>query len=80
MSAAARKFDPANDQHYAMSEDSQMVLRQLMDAHHALAVLYQMNPEADVPSNHHLGAVFSSFAFLMEAVLNDRMVFRPRVK
>lgn len=80
MSAAARKFDPANDQHYALSETSQMVLRQASDAMHGMAVLYQQNPEADVPSNHYVGAIFDSFAFLLEAVLDDQMVFRPRAK
>jgi hypothetical protein len=79
MSAAARKFDPANDQHYALSETSQLVLKQASDAMHGLASAFQDGLHEDM-GDHYVGALFGSFAFLIEAVLDDQMVFRPRAK
>lgn len=79
MSTAARKFDPANDRHYAISEDSQLVIRQVIEAMHGESYLFGIGAASE-QSNDIIAAKIDCWAFLLQAAVEEKMVFRPRAK
>ena len=76
MSAATQKFDPANDRHFALSENDQLIVKEARDALDGIGIWLRM--EGDRPADHLIGAIVSTIGYTLEAVLDDRMVFRAR--
>ncbi len=76
--AAARKFDPANDQHYALSMNDQMIVKEARDALDGIGLWLRMDTDGGRPHDDLIGAMISTIGYTLEAVLDDRMVFQSR--
>ena len=78
MSAAAHRFDPANDTHYAISEDAQMRLRQIADATEYLGLMHGwMDPAAADPQEWGAAALFHTLSFAIQGALIDSAFVAP---
>lgn len=78
MSAVARRrFDPANDVHYAISQEDEYHLRRIAEAADTVGMLFAAdNNEADL-SGDAISAVFQTFAFAIKGVLGSAAEIVP---
>jgi hypothetical protein len=82
MSAAAeRRFDPANDTHYAISEMAELRLRLVAEASETIAlVLAGFDRERAEVSEDAFAPVFHMLSFAIEGALADRAFVCPGKK
>lgn len=80
MSAAeARRFDPANDTHYAISEEAEYRLRQIADGAEAVGMLLEgLDTDRVEIRQGAIGNIFHVFGFAIAGAIQDRAVVFPR--
>lgn len=73
--------DPANDTHYAISEQDELRLRLVASAAEMIGQLMeQLDPERADYDDAGIGAIFHTLSFAIEGALAGRAVVIPRAR
>lgn len=78
MSAAAeRRFDPANDRFYAISEDDELRLKTVASAAEGLGVLYHQElPDGGI-ADEYVGALFLTLSYAISGAMERSRFVAP---
>ncbi len=77
--SAARAFDPANDQHFAIPQDVEYQLRQVARACSAMALLYEtLDPEQGGVNDSLTSAMFDTIGFAIGGAIEKSQFVTPR--
>lgn len=77
-SGVHREFDPANDTHYAISEEAELRLKVVSDGAQGMAqAMRQLDPEHGGLADEVIAAMLDTVAFAIDGAISDRWVIYP---